>query len=136
MKKQKRNLLGEAMAGKYTDVDTLLNKINSKIESGEIQVSKDPTHSPMKCLQWGLTYKIYDCLYEHGPLTPADIYSYINESNPATIGHTLERMNLIGITTPINYKDLTRDDLPIKGLHIQTTLYERKKWELTEYIRE
>ena len=59
MKKQKRNLLGKAMAGKYTDVDTLLNKINSKIGSGKIQVSNDPIHSPMNCLQWDVLPTVF-----------------------------------------------------------------------------
>lgn len=137
MNKQKRNLLGEVMAGKYTDVDTLLDKVNNLIESRQIAVDNDSIlPSPMNCLQWGLTYKIYDCLYEHGSLTPAEIHSHINDSNPGTISHTLERMNFIGITQPVNYESLTRADLPIKGLDLLETLHERKKWELTEYIRE
>ena len=45
-------------------------------------------------------------------------------------------MSLIGITQPVNYANLTRDDLPIKGLDILPILNERKQWELTEYIRE
>lgn len=137
MNEQKRNILGEVMAGDHTDVDTLLDKVNNLIDSGQITVSNDSIlPSPMNCLQWGLTYKIYDCLYEHGSLTPAEIHSIIKDSNPDTIGHTLERMNFIGITRSVNYADLTRDDLPIKGLALRQTLHERKKWELTEYIRE
>ena len=137
LKEEKRhNILGEVMAGKYTDIDTLLDKVNNLIESGQITVSNDPTLTPMHCLQWGLTYEIYDCLYEHGSLTPAEIHSQINESDPGTIGYTLERMGLIGITQPVNYADLTRADLPIRGLDLLQTLNERKKWELTEYIRE
>ena len=42
----------------------------------------------------------------------------------------------IGITQPVNYENLTRADLPIKGLDLLQTLHERKQWELTEYIRE
>ena len=136
MNEQKRNLLGEVMAGDYTDVDTLLDKVNKLIESGQITVSNDPTLSPMHCLQWALTYKIYDCLHVHGSSTPAEIYSHINDSNPGTIGHALELMSLIGITQPVSYENLTRADLPIKGLDLLQTLHERKQWELTTYIRE
>ena len=133
---KRRNILGEVMAGRYTDIDTLLEKVKKLIELGQITVSNDRTLTPMHCLQWGLTYKIYDCLYEHGSLTPAEIHSHINDSDPDTIGHTLERMNLIGITQPVNYTDLTRADLPTKGLDILQTLNEQKQWELTEYIKE
>ena len=133
---KRRNILGEVMAGDSTDIDTLLEKVNNLIESGQITVGNDRFLSPMHCLQWGLTYKIYDCLYEHGSLTPAEIHSIIKDSDPDTIGHTLERMSLIGITQPVNYADLTRADLPIRGLDLLQTLNERKKWELTEYIRE
>ena len=81
MKETKRNILGQVMAGKYTDVDTLLDKVNNLIQTGEITVSNDPIlPSPMDCLQWGLTYKIYDCLYEHESLTPVEIDSLINDS--------------------------------------------------------
>ena len=134
---KRRNILGEVMAGKFTDIDTLLDKVNNLIELGEITVSNDPIlPSPMHCLQWGLTYKIYDCLYEHGSLTPAGIHSIIKDSDPDTISHTLERMNFVGITKPVNYADLTRADLPSKGLDILPTLNEQKQWELTKYIRE
>ena len=136
MNEPKRNILGAILAGKYTDVETLLDKVNNLIKSGVITVKKDPLLSPMKCLEKGLTYKIYDCLFEHGSLTPAEIHSVIKDSNPDTIGHTLERMSLIGITQPVNYESLTRADLPIKGLDLRQTLHERKKWELTEYIKE
>ena len=133
---KRRNILGEVMAGRYTDIDTLLEKVNKLIELGQITVSNDRTLTPMHCLQWGLTYKIYDCLYEHGSLTPAEIHLHINDSDPDTIGHTLERMNLIGITQPVNYADLTSADLPIKGPDLLQTLNEQKQWELTEYIKE
>ena len=54
LKEEKRhNILGEVMAGKYTDIDTLLDKVNNLIESGQITVSNDPTLTPMHCLQWG-----------------------------------------------------------------------------------
>ena len=134
---KRRNILGEVMAGKFTDIDTLLDKVNNLIELGQITVNNDSIlPSPMHCLQWGLTYKIYDCLYEHGSLTPAEIHSVIKDSDPDTIGHTLERMNFVGITKPVNYADLTRADLPSKGLGILPTLNEQKQWELTKYIRE
>ena len=134
---KRRNILGEVMAGKYTDLDTLLDKVNKLIELGQITVSNDSIlPSPMNCLQWGLTYKIYDCLHVHGSLTPAEIHSQINESDPDTIGHTLERMGDLGITQPVNYEDLTRADLPTQGFSILPTLNEQKQWELTEYIRE
>ena len=134
---KRRNILGEVMAGRFTDIDTLLDKVNNLIELGQITVSNDPLlPSPMHCLQWGLTYKIYDCLYEHGSLTPAEIHSVIKDSDPDTISHTLERMNFVGITKPVNYADLTRADLPSKGPDILPTLNEQKQWELTKYIRE
>lgn len=137
MNQPKHNILGEIMAGKYTDVDTLLDKVNNLIESGEITVSNDPIlPSPMDCLQWRLTYKIYDCLYEHGSLTPVEIDSLINDSPPGIIDHTLEFMSLIGITKPVNYENLTPRDVPRQGLSVLTILFEQKKWKLTEYIKE
>ncbi len=79
MQEQKKRLLGEMLSGKYTDEETLSKKINSQIEAGTIQVSNDPLlPSPMECLNWGLTYKIYDCLYENQSLTPAEIASRID----------------------------------------------------------
>ena len=137
MKETKRNILGQVMAGKYTDVDTLLDKVNNLIQTGEITVSNDPIlPSPMNCLQWGLTYKIYDCLYEHESLTPVEIDSLINDSPPGIIDHTLELMRLIGITKPVNYENLTPRDVQRKGFSVLTILFEQKKWKLTEYIKE
>ena len=136
MKEQKRNILGEVMTGKYTDVDTLLDKVNSLIKSAAIKVNNDTILSPMYCLQWGITYKIYDCLQEHGSLTPVEIDSLINDKPPGIINHTLEFMSLIGITKPVNHENLTSADLPRKGLSILPILHEQKKWGLTEYIRE
>ena len=136
MKEPKRNLLGEVMAGKYTDVDTLLDKVNNLIESGQITDSNDRFLSPVYCLHWSLTYKIYDCLYEHGSLTSTEIDSLINDKPPGIIHHALELMSLIGIAKPVNHKELTSADLPHRGLSILPILYEQKKWELTEYIRE
>lgn len=136
MRKEKRNILGEVLAGKHTDVDILLEKVNSKIESGEIQVVSGPLlQSPMDCLNWNLTYQIYDCLYVHGSLTPAEIDSLIRYGDPDTVTHALERMCDIGITKPVNLENLTRDDLPSKGFGILPILHKKKKWELTEYIR-
>ena len=133
---KRRNILGEVMAGKYTDIDTLLDKVNNLIESEQITVSNDSIlPSPMHCLQWGLTYKIYDCLYEHGSLTPVEIDSLIRYGDPDTVTHALERMGDIGITKPVNLENLTRDDLPSKGFDILPILHKKKKWELTEYIR-
>ena len=86
MNTPKRNILGAALAGKYTDVEILLDKINKLIESGKIQLTNDLSFlSPMNCLQWGITYKIYDCLFEHGSLTPVDIDSLINDSPPGIL---------------------------------------------------
>ena len=137
MNEQKRNILGEVMTGRHTDVDTLLDKVNNLIESGRITVSYDPIlPSPMDCLQWGLTYKIYDCLYEHGSLTASEIDSLINDQPPGVINHALEYMSDIGITKPVNHENLTSGDVPRKGLSILPILHERKQWELTEYIKE
>ena len=126
MKEPKRNTLGEVLAGEYTDFEKLSGKVNNLIESGVIQISDDPVLSPKRHLEQTITYKIYDCLHVHGSLTPAEVHLYINDSNPDTIGHYLERMSLIGITQAVNYVNLTRDDLPIKGFDILPTLNERK----------
>ena len=136
MKEPKRDTLGRVLAGEYTDFEKLSDKVNNLIESRVIQISADPVLSPKRHLEQTITYEIYDCLHVHGSLTPAEIHSLIKYSNPDTIGHYLERMSLIGITQPVNYASLTRADLPIKGFGILPTLNERKKWELTEYIRE
>ena len=136
MREEKYNILGEKLSGQYTDVETLLDKINKQIESGTLQVSNDSILSPMKCLNWSLTYKIYDCLYEHGSLTPTEIDSIINDRPPGIINHALELMSLIGITKPVTHENLTSGDLPRKGLSILPILHEHKKWELTESIRE
>ena len=95
MRKQKRNSLGEKLSGKYIDADTLSDKINRQIKSGAIQVSNAPlTLSPMACLNLSLTYKIYDCLYDNEPLTPAEIVSLIGYEKPeGIVTHTLERMS-------------------------------------------
>ena len=140
MKEQKHNLLGEKLSGKYTDVDTLLDKVNNQIKSGKIQVDKDPLQSPMVCLNWGLTYKIYDCLYVNEPLTPAQIASLVDYEKKVyekevIVNHTLEHMNRIGITKPINHENLTSADVPIRGFSISPILYQVKKWELTESMK-
>lgn len=136
MRTEKRNILGEVLAGKHTDFDTLSEKVNSKIESGEIQVVSGPLlQSSMDCLNWNLTYQIYDCLYVHGSLTPAEIDSLIRYKEPDMVTYILERMCDIGITKPVNLENLTRADLPRKGLDILPILHNQKKWELTEYIR-
>ena len=51
------------------------------------------------------------------------------------IAHILEHMSLIGITKPVNHENLTSGDVLLgeRSAHI---LYEVKKWELTESIRE
>ena len=136
MREQKVVLLDEKLSGKYIDADTLLEKINYQIKSGAIQVSNVPLAlSPMACLNWSLTYKIYDCLYDNEPLTPAEIVSLINFEKPeGIINHTLEHMSRIGITRPINHENLTSADIPIKGLSILRILHQVKKWELTEAI--
>ena len=135
MREQKHNFFGEKLSGQYTDVETLLDKINRQIKSGAIQVSNDPHLSPMKCLNWGITYQIYDCLYEHGALTPAEIYSLTRYRDPNMIAHILEYMSLIGITKPINHENITYRDV-LYGEASAHILYEQKKWELTESIRE
>lgn len=137
MRERKYNLLGERLWGQYTDADILLEKVNSKIRAGTIQVSNDAfLPSPMNCLQWGITYKIYDCLYANGPLTASEIDSLINDKPPGVINHTLEYMNHLDITKPVNHENLTSRDVPHKGLSILPILHEVKKWELTESIRE
>ena len=136
MKEPKRDTLGRVLAGEYTDFEKLSGKVNNLIESGVIQISDDPILSPKRHLEQTITYKIYDRLYEHGSLTPAEIHLYINDIDPGTISHYLERISLIGITKPVNHENLTFKDVPHRGLDILPILYERKKWELTEYIRE
>ena len=86
-------------------------------------------------MNWNLTYQIYDCLYVQGSLTPAEIDSLIRYGDPDTVTHALERMCDIGITKPVNLENLTRADLPSKGLDILPILHNEKKWQLTEYIR-
>ena len=141
MQEQEKNLLGEMLSGKYTDMEILLEKVDSQIEAGTIQVSNDPLlPSPKACLNWGLTYKIYDCLYENQPLTPAEIASRIDYERQmyeeeVIVNHTLEHMNEIGITRPLNHENLTSAVIPIKGESISPILYQVKKWELTEYIK-
>ena len=44
-------------------------------------------------------------------------------------------MSLIGITKPVSHENLTASDVPRQGVSILSTLFEEKKWELTEYIR-
>ena len=140
MQERKQNLLGEMLSGKHTNADTLLEKVNSQIEAGTIQVSNEPLlQSPMACLNWGLTYKIYDCLYENQPLTPAEITSRIDYERriyeeEVIVNHTLECMSEIGITRPLNHENLTSAVIPIKGKSIFPILYQVKKWELTEHI--
>ena len=136
MRAERRNILGEVLAGEHTDFDTLSEKVNSKIESGEIQVvSGSLLQSSMDCLNWNLTYQIYDCLYVQGSLTPAEIDSLIRYGDPDMVTYALERMCDIGITKPVNLENLTRADLPSKGLDILPILHNQKKWQLTEYIR-
>lgn len=141
MQKQNKNLLGEMLAGKFTDVKTLSEKVDSQIEAGTIQVNKAPLMaSPKACLNWGLTYKIYDCLYENQPLTPEEIASRIDYERQiyekeVIVNHTLERMSEIGITKPLNHENLTSADIPIKEFSVSPILYQVKKWELTEYIK-
>ena len=137
MKEQKHIIFGEKLSGKYIDADTLSEKINRQIKSGAIQVSNAPLAlSPKACLNWNLTYKIYDCLYDNEPLTPAEIVSLIGYEKPeGIVNHTLERMSDIGITRPINHENLTSADIPIKGLSILRILHQVKKWELTEAIK-
>ncbi len=141
MQEQKKKLLGEMLSGKYIDVKTLSEKVDSQIEAGTIQVNKVPLMaSPKACLNWGLTYKIYDCLYENQSLTPAEIASRIDYERQIyekefIVNHTLEHMSGIGITRPLNHENLTSADIPIKGLSISPILYQVKKWELTEYIK-
>lgn len=141
MQEQKKKLHGEMLSGKYADVETLLKKVNSQIEAGTIQVSNDPLlPSPMECLKWGLTYKIYDCLYENQSLTPAEIAARIDYAQQIyekefIVNHTLEHMSEVGITRPLNHENLTSADIPFKGLSISPILYQVKKWELTESIK-
>ena len=141
MQEQKKRLLDEMLSGKYTDEDTLSKKVNSQIEAGTIQVSNDPLlPSPMACLNWGLTYKIYDCLYENQTLTPAEIAARIDYAQQIyekefIVNHTLEHMSQIGITRSLNHENLTSADMPFKGLSISPILYQVKKWELTESIK-
>ena len=135
MQEQKLNILREKLSGKYTDADTLYEKINKQIESGAIKVDTAPL-SPMYCLTWDITYKIYDCLYENEPLTPAEIVPLVNHEKPeAIVNHTLECMGDIGITKPINHENLTSADRPKEGLSILSILHQIKKWTLTEYIK-
>ena len=129
MGKQKHIFFCEKLSGQYTDVDTLLDKINSQIKSGAIQVSNDPNLSPMKCLNWGITYQIYDCLYEHGALTPAKIYSLTRYRDPNMIAHILEYMSLIGITKSINHENITYRDV-LYGKASAHILYEQKNGNL------
>lgn len=141
MQEQKKRLLGEMLSGKYTDEETLSKKVNSQIEAGTIQVNNDPLlPSPMACLNWGLTYKIYDCLYENQSLTPAEIAARIDYAQQIyekefIVNHTLEHMSEVGITRPLNHENLTSADIPFKGLSISPILYQVKKWELTESIK-
>ena len=141
MREGKYNLLNEKLSGKYADIDTLLDKVNNQIKSGKIQVDKDSLQSPMVCLNWGLTYKIYDCLYDiNEPLTPAQIASRVDYEKKVyekeiIVNHTLEYMSRIGITRPINHENLTSADVPIRGFSISSILYQVKKWELTESMK-
>ncbi len=141
MQEQKKRLLGEMLSGKYIDKETLSKKVNSQIEAGTIQVSNDPLlPSPMACLNWGLTYKIYDCLYENQSLTPAEIAARIDYAQQIyekefIVNHTLEHMSEVDITRPLNHENLTSADIPFKGLSISPILYQVKTWKLTEYIR-
>ena len=124
------------MTGRYTNYDTLSTKVESLIQAGTIQAEEIPLlSSPKACLNWDITYQIYDCLYEYGSLTPTEIDSFIKHGDTDMIAYTLERMSDIGITKPINFKNLTRGDLPTKGLNILPILHNQKKWELTENIR-
>ena len=75
MKEPKRDTLDQVLAGEYTDFEKLSGKVNNLIESGQITVSNDPILSPKRHLEQTITYKIYDCLYVHGSLTPAEINS-------------------------------------------------------------
>lgn len=141
MREQKHNLFGEKLSGKYTDAVTLSDKVNNQIKSGKIQVDKDSLLSPMACLNWDLTYKIYDCLYVNEPLTPAQIASHVDYEKKVyekevIVNHTLEYMNRIGITRPINHENLTSADVPIRGFSISPILYQVKKWELTESMKQ
>ena len=121
------NFFGGKPSGKYTNYDTLSDKI---------QVDEIPLlASPKACLKWDITYKIYDCLYEHGALTPAEIDSLIKHRDIDMIAHTLERMGDIGITKPLNHENLTRANA-LGNQSIFPILYKVKKWELTEYIKE
>ena len=140
MKKQTHNLLGEKLSGKYTDFDTLSGKVENQIKSGEIQVDKDSPRPLMACLNWDLTYQIYDCLYVNEPLTPAQIASRVDYEKKVyekevIVNHTLECMNRIGITRPINHENLTSADVPIRGFSISPILYQVKKWELTGLMK-
>ena len=124
MQEQKKRLLDEMLSGKYIDEDTLSRKVNSQIEAGTIQVSNAPLlPSPMACLNWGLTYKIYDCLYENQSLTPAEIAARIDYAQQIyekefIVNHTLEHMSEVGITRPLNHENLTSADIPFKGFEV------------------
>ncbi len=139
MGEQQHSISNEKLTGKYTDFDVLSDKINRQINSGIIEVDKFPL-PPLACLNWDLTYEIYDCLFVNGPLTPAQIASQIDYEKPlydkeVVINHTLERMSDIGITRPVNHENLTSGDLPFRGDSISPILYKVKKWELTDYIK-
>ena len=136
MEEPKRNLLDEVLEGKHTNFEKLSDKVNRLINSRENQVINDHIRTPESYLEQTITYKIFDCLYDHGSLTPSEIHSVIKITNPGTISHYLERISLIGITKPVNHENLTFKDVPHKGLDILPILYEEKKWELTEYIKE
>ena len=141
MKEKIHNLFGEPMYGNYTDANSLLDKVNGMIDSGEIKIDVEDPMSPMYCLNWGITYKIYDYLYIKRQLTADEIYIF--EENkikgmaklPGVINHALECMCKIGITQPVNFKDISFKDVPRMGLDILDILYCEKKWELTSQIK-
>ena len=132
MREEKYNLLVGKISSQYTDSDTLLGKFYNQLESGKIQVDNHPPYSsPTACLNWGTTYKIYDCLYDYEPLTLSEIVPLIDNEKPeGMVNFILERMSDIGITTPLNHENLTSGDLSKKGLSILPILFQLKKWGL------